>query len=188
MLICLAILAAIGAGFAGCAILIASVAQQTLPSAAPSPADAEQSNVVVRTVPGVGRREFGLVDGVDYCVVKAEHRASIGDALSQTRAGGQFVIVRLAAENSDRTTHSITLSFITLLDGSGREYSSSSDGQTALVMSGDKSAELLLSELQPSVAKQVSLVYDIPAHDKGLRLKIPHGTFTGGQDAVLNLP
>ena len=142
------------------------------------------SNVTVMNIPGVGSRQVGEVDNVEYAVLSAETVPRIGD----TRADGVFYVLRVAAANSDKTTHDVTTMLMKLLDDQEREFDPSDQGGMALALSGDQSAESFSAQVQPGVTKQFTLVYDAPADASGLKLKIPAGGFGFGQDAVIKVP
>jgi hypothetical protein len=146
--------------------------------------EAMASNVSVQKIDGVGKREVGMVDSVAYVVVKAERMQSIGD----TRADGTFIVLRMAANNTDKKTHDINTSLMKPLDDRGREFDPSSQGGMALVMSGDQTAEVMMAQVQPDTVKQFSLVFDGPDNAKGLKLKIPAGSFSMSPDAVIKVP
>jgi hypothetical protein len=141
-------------------------------------------NISVQEIDGVGKRQIGTVDDVQYAVLKVE-RVS---AIEGTQADGMFYVLRVLARNTDKETHSANTVGMKLIDNQDREFTPSSAGGMALVMSGDKTAEPFTAQLQPDVNKQFTLVYDAPADAKGLKLKIPSGTFSLSGDAAIALP
>jgi hypothetical protein len=159
-------------------------------SASQDPASASTSTSVVRVenIKGIGNREIGVVDKVAYIIFKIEKHASLGNEFSSTDADGIFVVVRAGAINGNKETHSVTTSLMTLLDDQGREFSPSSKGETALAMSGDPSSEMFMAEVQPGVAKRISLVYDVPESAKGFKLKIPSGMLSTDEAIVIKAP
>ncbi len=126
-----------------------------------------------------------LVNNLTYVVDLVECQDYIADTFSETKADGKFLIVRLIVRNDDKKVHTIFSSGINLVDAEEREFSESSSGSTALMMSGDKSAKFMATEVQPGLQKNISIVFDIPVETKDLKLKIPNGLF--GKPTILPL-
>ncbi|HEX8550172.1 MAG TPA: DUF4352 domain-containing protein [Abditibacteriaceae bacterium] len=141
-------------------------------------------NVTVQDIKGVGKRQVGTVDEVDYVVVETERMPAIGS----TQADGMFYVLRVGAYNNAKETHSAITVGMKLVDDQEREFTPSSDGGFALAMSGDDSAKPFTAQLQPGTVKRFTLVYDAPADAKGLKLKIPAGTFSMGGSATIAVP
>jgi Domain of unknown function (DUF4352) len=135
-----------------------------------------------------GKRIAGVVvDGTVYGIYSQRVTASIGgtEFTQATQASGRFVILQMFVRNETNKTREISLSRATLIDSSGNAYDTSSEGGTALTLSGDKEAEFLLSEIHPHLQKYVKIVFDVPADRKAFTLRIPHGLLSGGQDGDL---
>lgn len=153
------------------------------------PSDAApSSNVEVVNIPDIGKREAGVVDQVIYAVERIDKAPSIGSEFSMTQADGTFAVVRVICINTDKKTHHITTSIMKLLDAQGREYDASDKGGSALLMTGDSTADLGMSEVQPDTPKRFSLVYDVPPTASGFKIKIPSGTFSLDKDLVIKAP
>ena len=151
----------------------AAPAKETLPD-----------NITVQDIPGVGKRQVGVVDDVEFAVLSAEKAASIGG----TQADGMFYVLHLVAMNNDKETHDVTTLLMKLVDDQGREFDPSSEAALALAMAGDKNAQAFSAQVQPGVIKKVTLVYDAPADASGLHLKIPAGGFGFGKSASIKVP
>lgn len=147
-------------------------------------APAETGNIVTVTYNGKPKKA-AMVDETLHLVEKVEHRRSIGNSFTRTDADGEFLIVRLLVRNESKATRTIGASQMEILDAAGREFRTSSEGGTALAMSGDKTAEFLMTEVQPGLEKRISIVFDVPPGAKNLKLKVPSGGF--GQAAILPL-
>lgn len=128
-----------------------------------------------------------LVDDTLYGVYSTRLTSTIGgtEFTEPTRAAGRFVVIEMLVRNESKKAREISLSSSTLIDAQGNSYSTSSEGETALMMSGDKEAEFLLSELQPGLQKFLKITFDVPAGKKKFTLKIPHSVFGGGEDGEL---
>lgn len=134
-----------------------------------------------KRIPGV------VVDETLYGIVSARETASIGGSefSEPTHASGRFVILRLIATNESKKTREISLSSATLTDSAGNSYQTSSEGETALSMTGDREAEFLLSQIQPGLDKYIKVVFDVPPDRRTFTLHIPHSMFSGGEEGTL---
>jgi len=74
---------------------------------------------------------------------------------------------------------------MTILDSQEREFKTSSDAGTALLMSGDRTAEAFVTEIHPGLEKVITIAFDVPPGAKDLSLKIPSGGF--GRPVILPL-
>ncbi len=147
-------------------------------------APAEEENIVSVKL-GARTVKAALVDETLHIVEKLERRKKLGNEFVNETADGEFLIVRMIVRNDSKETRTIGASQMSILDTAGREFRTSSEGGTALAMSGDKTAEFLLTEVQPGLEKRVTIVFDVPPGSKDLKLKVPSGGF--GSPAVLSL-
>ena len=143
----------------------------------------------VKTVTQKGKKmTVAYVDGKFYSIISVERQRTIEDQFTKTTADGRFWIIKLVIQNSSKEGGTVTTSLMKLIDGSNREFDTSSAGTTALVMSGDKSAELFMGEINPGITKAISLVFDVPEDENNFKLKIPPATFSLGKEALLPVP
>lgn len=126
-----------------------------------------------------------LVDETLHLVEKVERRKRLGNEFVSETADGEFLIVRLVVRNDSKESRTIGASQMSVIDTAGREFHTSSEGSTALMMSGDKSAEFLATQVQPGLEKRITIVFDVPPGSKNLKLKVPSGAF--GDPAVMPL-
>ncbi len=126
-----------------------------------------------------------LVNNTLHLVDSVKRTKRISSALGSEIADGEFLIIRLLVRNDDKKSRTISASMINLIDHQEREFSASSSGSTALIMSGDKTAEILATEVQPGLQKNISIVFDLPPGATDLKLKIPSGLF--GKPVILPL-
>ncbi|MFM6453098.1 MAG: DUF4352 domain-containing protein [Planktothrix sp.] len=127
-----------------------------------------------------------LVDQTIHIVDEIERKRTIYGVLgNHTTASGEFIIIRLIVRNDSKKTRTISASMITLIDHEDRQFSTSSEGATALTMSGDETAEFLLTEIQPGLEKRITIVFEVPLTSKDLKLQIPSGIF--GKSTILPL-
>lgn len=125
-----------------------------------------------------------LVGNLTYLVDSVEEKYHLNGLGSKTYANGKFVIVRLIINNNGKKPQSIFLE-MNLVDKEEREFSYSTSGKSALMMSGDETVEIIASEVQPGLQKNISIVFDIPVEAEDLKLKIPNGLF--GKPVILPL-
>jgi len=106
-----------------------------------------------------------------YNVKKVTSYSAIGTGIAEKAAseGARFVVVEYTIRNEGSATETVLTDDFRIVDAQGREYRPSSDGNTALVMSGDK--DLALSELQPGVARKMQTAFEMPD-------AVAKGTFT----------
>jgi hypothetical protein len=150
-------------------------------------AASDRANVTVKDIPNVGKRDVALVDGIEYYIDLAEVRTVGIRGVAPAHPDGEFLIVRLVATNSDQKPHSFMPSAIVLQDGRGRDFGPSNDGEAALKLTGDKTADLGAAELRPSDMKSVALVYDVPKDDSGLTITLLSGSANSESNAVLEV-
>ena len=150
--------------------------------------EADRQNVEEMDIEGVGKREIGMVDDVVYAVLAVETTPSISNGFSPVQADGTFFVLTVRAYNNAKETHNVTTQIMKMLDDQDREFDPSTEGTSALQMSGDRRVQGFSAQVQPGTAKEFVLVYDAPADAKGLRLKIPGGFLSASGDAVLKLP
>lgn len=125
-----------------------------------------------------------LVGNLTYLVDSVEEKYHLNGLGSKTYANGKFVIVRLIISNNGKKPQSMFLE-MNLVDKEEREFSYSTSGKSALMMSGDETVEIIASEVQPGLQKNISIVFDIPVEAEDLKLKIPNGLF--GKPVILPL-
>jgi hypothetical protein len=148
--------------------------QQAEQKATQAPSEPETNNIIEVTYNN-RKMKAACVDETVHLVEKVERRKRLGNEFFGETADGEFLIVRLVVRNDSKATRTIGATFMTVVDAKGHEFSTSSDGCMALSMSGDKTAELLLTEVQPGLEKKIAVVFDVPPGSKNLTLKVPSG-------------
>jgi hypothetical protein len=123
------------------------------------------------------------VGNFSYVVNSAKFAKTIGGEYSQKTADGVFLIVNVTFRNNDNEEHTLDNSFFKLTDEAGTEFSSSSEGETALEMSGQET--LFLKQCNPHIAKSGLLVFEVP--DKKVYDIHLSGGFWNGKTAVVKL-
>jgi hypothetical protein len=127
-----------------------------------------------------------LIAQLPNIVDQVEKKRTISGVLgNHNSAGGEFIIIRLIVRNDSKKTRTISASMITLIDHEDRQFSTSSEAGTALTMSGDETAEFILTEIQPGLQKRITIIFEVPLTSKDLKLQIPSGIF--GKSTILPL-
>lgn len=146
----------------------------------------EDDNIVtVEYGPKKKKVKAALLDETAHLIARVERRNAIGNEFMSTHADGQFLILRMQVHNGSNSTRTISTSGMVVIDEQGREFAQSAEGQTALAMSGDQTAEFLMSQIQPGLTKNISVVFDVPPEAKDLKLRITGGGLFSGETAVL---
>ncbi|MDB5072378.1 MAG: hypothetical protein JWM87_3489 [Candidatus Eremiobacteraeota bacterium] len=131
------------------------------------------------------------VDGVLYAIDKAYVAHALGTQSAyqkQTNAHGEFIVVRVYADNRSSKSESASLHDAVLIDRTGAEYASSFDGLYALHEAGDDEALGTHDDLNPGLHRFVKQAFDVPDGLQSLTLKIPHRIFSGDKDGLLEVP
>ena len=131
-----------------------------------------------QTLPPGSWKYFCEIDcHLAYSLVSAQAAASLGPELQQTTAHGKFVTVRVKTWFDERTISAhrgngpLTPNRrkALLVDDTGRSYEPSSEGQFALVRSGNSSTAMAQA-LRPGESYTTDLVFDVPKNSRCLRL------------------
>jgi len=118
-----------------------------------------------------------------YRVNGIKFTKTIGKDFVSKTADGIFLVVDLSLKNLDKEAHTLDNSLFKLTAESGNQYESSTEGTTALEMSGI--ATLFLKQCNPSISKQGMLVFEVPQKDiYDLHLS---GGFWNGKTAIVKL-
>jgi hypothetical protein len=98
-----------------------------------------------------------------YNVKSVEVAESVGSGFAAKRAeeGVRFVLVKYAIRNDGDSTQTVLADDFRIVDAKGREFSPSSDANTALAMSGGNK-DVLVSELQPGIKKNTVTAFELP--------------------------
>lgn len=134
--------------------------QDAAPSSASPPKDGEEAKTV-----GVG--DAITVKGTQYRVLSARTESEVGDSFTEEEADGIFVVVRIELTNLKDNTRTIVSDAIKLVGGNGKLYDTDDD---ALFSVDDN---LLLEQVQPDLAQEGTVVYDIPpTATSGAKLRV----------------
>ena len=95
-----------------------------------------------------------------YRVDDIAFKKSVGNEFVRETADGVFLIVYLSLVNIDNESHTLDGSMFSLTDMDGTKYEYSTDGSTALEMSGYKT--IFLKQCQPKIATSGILIFEVP--------------------------
>lgn len=123
------------------------------------------------------------VGNFSYVVNSAKYAKTLGNEFMQQTSDGYFLVVNVTFRNNDKEEHTLDNSFFKLTDETGTEFSSSSEGATALEMTGKET--LFLKQCNPNITKSGNLVFEVP-EKKVYDLHLSGG-FWDGKTAVVKL-
>jgi len=124
------------------------------------------------------------VGNFSYVVNNAKFASEIGNEFSRKKADGVFLIINVTFRNNDKDEHTLDNSLFKLTDEKGTAYESSTDGETALEMSGKET--LFLKQCNPNITKSGLLVFEVP--QTGVYDLHLSGGFWDGNEAVVKVP
>jgi hypothetical protein len=117
----------------------------------------------------------GVSSDVTIKVNGVETKSQLGDQFSNAKAQGVFKIVNLSVTNGQKDAITLDANSFKLVDNKGREFTYSTDGQTALETSSGSNMDFFLKQLNPGLTQTGKIVFDVPADAKGLVLKATGG-------------
>jgi hypothetical protein len=124
------------------------------------------------------------IGNFSYLVKQASFAKAIGNEFMKKTADGLFLVVNVSFRNNDNEEHTLDNSLFKLTDENGTEFESSSEGETALEMSGKST--LFLKQCNPNITKSGFLVFEVPEDKKIYDLHLSGG-YWSGKTAVVKL-
>lgn len=123
------------------------------------------------------------IGNFSYVVNNASFAKSVGNEFMKETADGIFLIANMTFRNNDNEQHTLDNSFFKLTDENGTEFETSTDGSTALEMSGKNT--LFLKQCNPHITKSGLIIFEVP-EKKVYDLHLSGG-FWSGKTAVVKL-
>lgn len=123
------------------------------------------------------------VGNFSYVVNNARFAKSVGNEYIKKTADGIFLIVNVTFRNNDNEEHTLDNSFFKLTDEQGTEFSSSTDGESALEASDQET--LFLKQCNPHISKSGLLIFEVP--EKKIYDLHLSGGFWNGKTATVKL-
>ena len=125
-----------------------------------------------------------MADGdLSFTVQGVKTANTVGSYISKT-AQGQFYIVTVQIKNNGSDTKLIDSSQFQIVDGQGRTFDRSIDGQSALSIQQGH-VDLFLQQVQPSLSYIGDIVFDLPKDASGFKLVVKGSLFSRGQQIDL---
>jgi hypothetical protein len=143
---------------------------------APRPQAPRPTSAQERTVAKVG--EQISVANFTYRVSHVAFKKTVGNEFTSETADGIFLIVDLSLMNTSDKTRTLDNSMFKLVNESGIEYASSTNGSTALELSGTET--LFLKQCQPNIQTSGALIFEVPSSTDRYTLKVSGGFWTFG--------
>lgn len=123
------------------------------------------------------------VGNFSYVVNNARFAKSVGNEYFKKTADGIFLIVDVTFRNNYNEEHTLDNSFFKLTDEQGTEFSSSTDGESALEASDQET--LFLKQCNPHISKSGLLIFEVP--EKKIYDLHLSGGFWNGKTATVKL-
>jgi hypothetical protein len=167
-------------------------------------ANETQANAIPATPRSLG--ENFKLGGFSYTITSANKTTHIGssdlegeivDALLQNvqkdiginpfNSTSSFLVIRYTIKNEGTDSSVVSTSDFKVVDSKGRNFRSSSEATTALIM--NQGADFMFSELQPGIQKNGVQAFELPndAFDGKLTLVVPEKGFFSSGEVKVNL-
>lgn len=134
-------------------------------------------------VEGTGKIKGIFLSDVGIAVENVSKAKTLGSQYSKKTAQGEFIIVSVVVSNHQKEKVTVDGNMFKLVDGNGREYSHSSEGETALVFSSKQDKTLWLKPINPGLNAIGVVVFDVPAGIADLKLEA-RGGITGDKGVL----
>lgn len=119
----------------------------------------------------------GVSSNVKIVVTSFQSADSVGDnQYDIAKAQGVFKIVKIALTNNQKDAITVDSNSFKLIDDQGREFSDSSEAQTALMSSSNSDQQnFFLKQINPGITISGEVIFDVPKDAKGFKLKASGG-------------
>jgi hypothetical protein len=157
-------------------IVIAIIASQGSGSDKPASTTAKgESNTPAKKEAPKALSNTGVSSDVTITVKGVETKPEVGNELTKEKAQGAFKIVEVSLTNGQKDAITIDANSFKLVDDQNREFSYSTNGQTAQDIANGGNVDFFLKKLNPGLTQVGKIVFDVPADAKGLKLKATGG-------------
>lgn len=113
------------------------------------------------------------VGNFSYVVKSANFFKSVGDNFMKKTADGEYLVVTMDITNKDKEAHMIDSNLFKVLDTSNTEYSASTEGNTALQMSGKNT--LFLKNCNPNITTSGIIAFEVPNKNNKYSINLTGG-------------
>ncbi|MFP3379669.1 DUF4352 domain-containing protein [Bacillus sp. SIMBA_069] len=115
---------------------------------------------------------------VKIAVGSVESIDSVGGEYLKEKAQGVFKVVEISITNNQKDAITVDANSFKLMDNQGREFTYSTQAQTAYDIGNGGKSDFFLKQLNPGLSQTGKIIFDVPADAQGLVLKA-RGGMTG---------
>lgn len=117
----------------------------------------------------------GVSSDVTIKIGAVETKDTVGNDYVNEKAQGIFKVVEIALTNNQKDAITIDANSFKLVDDKGREFTYSTEAQTALAMENGGNMDFFLKKLNPGLTQTGKIVFDVPQDATGLTMKARGG-------------
>ncbi|MFS8350544.1 DUF4352 domain-containing protein [Bacillus nitratireducens] len=115
---------------------------------------------------------------VKISVGSVESADSVGGEYLKEKAQGVFKVVEVTVTNNQKDAITVDANSFKLVDNKDREFTYSTQAQTAFDVGNGGQSDFFLKQLNPGLSQTGKIIFDVPADAQGLVLKA-RGGMTG---------
>ncbi|WP_242215639.1 DUF4352 domain-containing protein [Bacillus cereus group sp. BfR-BA-01383] len=115
---------------------------------------------------------------VKIAVGSVESVDSVGGEYLKEKAQGVFKVVEVTVTNNQKDAITVDANSFKLVDNKDREFTYSTQAQTAFDVGNGGQSDFFLKQLNPGLSQTGKIIFDVPADAQGLVLKA-RGGMTG---------
>jgi hypothetical protein len=115
---------------------------------------------------------------VKIAVGSVESIDSVGGEYLKEKAQGVFKVVEITITNNQKDAITVDANSFKLVDNKDREFTYSTQAQSAFDIGNGGKSDFFLKQLNPSLSQTGKIIFDVPADAQGLILKA-RGGMTG---------
>ncbi|PGX07753.1 DUF4352 domain-containing protein [Bacillus sp. AFS033286] len=115
---------------------------------------------------------------VKIAVGSVESVDSVGGEYLKEKAQGVFKVIEVTVTNNQKDAITVDANSFKLVDNKDREFTYSTQAQTAFDVGNGGKSDFFLKQLNPGLSQTGKIIFDVPADAQGLVLKA-RGGMTG---------
>ncbi|PFQ45232.1 glycerophosphodiester phosphodiesterase [Bacillus cereus] len=112
---------------------------------------------------------------VKIAVGSVESTDSVGGEYLNEKAQGVFKVVEITITNNQKDAITVDANSFKLVDNKDREFTYSTQAQTAFDVGNGGKSDFFLKQLNPGLSQTGKIIFDVPADAQGLVLKARGG-------------
>ena len=125
-------------------------------------------------VEGIGKVKGAISSDVGIAVIGVSEADSLGNQFVQKKPQGKFLIVEIAVTNNQKDAITVDANSFKLIDDKDREFTHSTEGQTAIQMS-NRDAKGFLEKVNPGMTVKETIPFDVPKDATNFKLEAKGG-------------